>query len=315
MTPNKIKAKTYRYVLLPSALLVIFASSLFFSSCSGPEKETAPEPEKLEYKADREEESPGLEQDLEQPAKSEPENNCNYMGISDDPQLPRVGLYGGKGSWSENVEITGKFLDYYGFEWSLFDENEAVDLNLEDHYDLLWFPGGFAAEYKNFISDHSNIRDFVKEGGLFVGSCAGAYYASAVLRWQGTDYEYPLKLFAGKGVGPLSGLIGWGETGLIELKENHPANSNFDHEKEMYYFDGPYFEPEDGEAVTVLARYHVNDEPAVISGEKGAGKYLLLGPHPEIGGYSEQSPQFDPEGKNGGQWPWLHQVLVWFSQP
>jgi len=314
-----IKPKINRYTFGLALILYMAASSLLLSSCSNQDARPDPEPEAREQPAEQESElelpCPDQQEqgnrnngDLEQGEK------CNNMEVDPGPELPRVGLYTGKGSWKENVEVAGNFLDHYEFEWSSFEENEAVSLDLENHYDLLWFPGGFAAEYKHYINDHSNIRDFVSDGGLFIGSCAGAYYASDILRWQGTDYEYPLHLFDGKGVGPLAGQIGWGETGIVELEEGHPVNQGFNLEKEMYYFDGPYFEPYDNDSVTVLARYQVNSEPAIIAGSKGAGKYLLLGPHPEIGGYSAESPDFSPDGEGGAQWPWLYRAVVWLSQ-
>lgn len=313
-----IKPKITRYVLVLALILYMAASSLLFSSCSSRDAKPGPEPESRDQSAEQDQELPGPEQPdqeneyMEGSALDQAEN-CQDMELDPNPGLPRVGLYAGSGSWQENVEVTGYFLDHYGFEWSSFDEMEAVSLDLEKHFDLLWFPGGFAAEYKNYINEHSNIRNFVSDGGLFIGSCAGAYYASDILRWQGTDYEYPLKLFEGKGVGPLSGQIGWGETGMIELEKEHPVNQDFSVEKEMYYFDGPYFEPYDSASVTVLARYQINSEPAIIAGDKGRGRYLLLGPHPEIGGYSGESQGFSPDGE-GAQWPWLYQAVVWLSQ-
>lgn len=300
-------------LFLFSILLLIATSSLLLISCSGQDQNFTTEPEQQDEPEDVTLDTPGNNQDRENGEKSEPDDICNNMEFMIDPELPRVGLYAGRGSWDENVQAAGDFLDHYGFKWSIFDEEDAVNLAFEDHFDLIWFPGGFAAEYKNYISDHSRIRNFVNAGGLFIGSCAGAYYASDILRWQGTDYDYPLKFFEGKAVGPLSGLIGWGETGIIELAEDHPANHDFGLEKEVYYYDGPYFEPYHESEITILARYQVNEEPAVIAGEKGSGKYLLLGPHPEMGGYSDQSAGAGPDGDNGASWPWLYQSILWLS--
>ncbi len=223
---------------------------------------------------------------------------------------PKIGLYTGKGSWPENIRAIKHFLDYYAFPWSNFDENDAVDLNLNEVFDAVWFAGGFSAEYKHFIEDHSKIENFVNQGGLFIGTCAGAYYAVDTLRWQGTDYDYPLKIFHGKGIGPLSGLINWGDKDVLWLEHEHPANFGFKSEKHIYYFDGPYFEPYEEELVTVLARYSVNSQPAIISGARGTGQYLLMGPHPEIGDSLDQASN-TPEFKKGAEWPWLYQLIIW----
>ncbi|MDY6825816.1 MAG: BPL-N domain-containing protein [Bacillota bacterium] len=230
------------------------------------------------------------------------------------PVLPRVGLYNGRGSWETNVSAFYNFFEQYGYRCSYFNEVDAVEMDMGDQFDLICFPGGFAAEYKNFISEHDNIRSYVEEGGLFVGVCAGAYYACDTLRWQGTDHPYPLGLYDGKGVGPLSGLVAWGEKADITLTGEHPVNAGFNESMEMYYFDGPYFEPYERGTVEILARYDVNDEPAVIAGSHGNGSYLLLGTHPELGGYSHSSPEFNLEGGDGAQWPWLHSALLWLAE-
>lgn len=238
------------------------------------------------------------ETDVEQPVTVEP---------------PRFGIYSGKGSWKDNVDAIKNFLDYYDFDWIEIDEQEVSNFHLKEHFDIIWFPGGFAAEYKNFIPVHSNIRSFIEQGGSFIGSCAGAYYAADILRWQGSDFAYPLKLFAGKSIGPLSGLIPWGDTAVINLEHSHPVNQGFASSIEMYYFDGPYFAPYDPDSVEVIARYAVNDRPAVIAFRYGEGRVLLFGPHPELGRAKLDAQNINVSGGEGAQWPWLFSTLQWFS--
>jgi len=228
--------------------------------------------------------------------------------------LPVIGIYSGKGSWGVNVEAFKRFFDYYQFEWAEFDENDAVTMDLSARFDLIWFPGGFAAEYKNYITDHTNIREFIEHGGMFAGSCAGAYFAADILRWLGEDHEYPLKLFSGKAVGPLAGQIAWGEIANFDLAEDIPANAEYRSVMPIFYFDGPYFSPYDNEDITVIAFYDVNSEPAIIAGRYGEGSFILFGPHPELGGYSPSSPDFNLDGQEGAQWPWLFSVLAWFAE-
>jgi glutamine amidotransferase-like uncharacterized protein len=243
-------------------------------------------------------------------------HNDESAVVSDEPDKllrPRIGIYAGKGSWDINILAAERFFEHYGVKYKLFDEQDALDGSINQDFDLIWFPGGFAAEYKNLIPNHDNIIMFVEQGGIFVGSCAGAYYASSILRWLGTDNPYPLELFKGKAVGPLAGEIGWGEIAKLSLEPGHPVNNNFDSALDMYYFDGPYFEADDPSSIQILARYTINNEPAVIAGRYGAGKFLLLGPHPELGGYTPESPDFNLDGGEGAQWPWLYAALIWIS--
>lgn len=227
-----------------------------------------------------------------------------------DFELPRIGIYNGTGIWSVNVLAIIEFCLANDFEWDLFDENDITSKYLSDHFDLVWFPGGFAAEYKHNIPAPDNIRNFVDQGGIFIGSCAGAYYASSILSWKARnpgDFEYPLKLFDGRAIGPLIGKIAGGNTASVRLADYQPVNLGFPYIIEMYYFDGPYFEPYNADTIEVLAYYEINQKPAVIAGRYGEGKYLLLGPHPELGdNYANVS-----SGESGTQWPWLYTVIEW----
>jgi len=293
----------------PALAILLLASLLFLASCagqggSGPSETAGPEQQEQAAGEpalnDENGQLPGEDPDGSETARQKP--------------VPRVGIYDGPGSWDVNVTAFKNFFDRYDIEYDTFDNQDAVTLDFSEHFEIILFPGGFAAEYKNYIPDHENIRAFIREGGSFIGTCAGAYYASDILRWQGTDYEYPLGFFEGRGIGPLAGEIGWGNTGTFRLDAGHPANDGFERSLDFYYFDGPYFEPYDeNHEPVILARYAVNDQPAVIAGRYGDGSYLLYGPHPELGGYSPESPDFNLNGGEGANWPWLHSSLLWFS--
>lgn len=227
--------------------------------------------------------------------------------------IPVIGIYAGAGSWDENVVAFENFFVNSGYEYENFDEEDLIKDNFLDSFDLIWFPGGFSAEYRSLIPEagHDAIRIFVENGGMLAATCAGAYYVADIMRWQGNDREYPLKIFKGTSVGPLSGLVGWGQITNIKLDETI-FGSEFPDFLPMYYFDGPYFVPHDEEDIIVAARYVVNDEPAVIAGKYGEGKYILFGPHPELGGYTPSNPEINLDGEEGAQWPWLKNILNWF---
>lgn len=307
---NAANRKLYSEITVVVIAALFLSSLLFLTSCAVPAGQD-------QYEANEDEEQAWQELEVGGNSNSDQEESKeeeNGQEIDEHKPVPRIGIYSGKGSWDVNVAAFENFFDQYDIDYSSFDEQEAVSLNFSEHYEIILFTGGFAAEYKNYISDHENIRSFVKEGGSFVGTCAGAYYASDILRWQGTEYHYPLGFFDGRGIGPLSGQIGWGETGTFNLDSNHPANESFGQSLDFYYFDGPYFEPyDDQHKIEILARYAVNDQPAVIAGRYGEGKYLLYGPHPEIGGYSADSPDYNLDGEEGAKWPWLYSTLHWFS--
>ncbi len=250
------------------------------------------------------------------------ENGEDYSGNgldinNDEPddntlaELPKIGIYSGVGSWDVNVEAFINFFDFYEYTWILVDEKDMGNMDLAGKIDAIIFPGGFAAEYKNLIPNHDNLIYFLKEGGIFIGTCAGAYYASDILTWHGTDYQYPLGFYDGRGIGPLAGQVNWGDVTGFQLTPGHPVNESFNQTLDIYYFDGPYFDIDETASVEIIASYVVNNQPAVIAGRYGEGKYLLFGPHPELGGYSAQSPEFNLHGEEGAQWPWLQSSLIW----
>ncbi len=311
----RLKTNSKIFTLNNYCSFILFAAAallLVLTSCSnqdntnnGPDSETTdPGLEVFEEKA-KSEASDGPEIDEEDDYPYQAAENAQ----ADPETVPRVALYNGSGSWADNVDTLKDFFVSYEIDYGLVDEYNIIYPELLNDYEIVILPGGGAADYRYEISDHDNIRSFVKDGGLFIGFCAGAYYAADIFIWQGSEYDYPLEIFSGSSIGPLSGQVGWGEQALLNLNPDHPANESFEHELDIYYFDGPYFIPHDNEefyagTIEILARYDVNDQPAVIAGRYGEGSYLLFGPHPEMDGYGKDE---------GANWPWLYSSLLWFA--
>ncbi|MGM0652562.1 MAG: BPL-N domain-containing protein [Bacillota bacterium] len=229
--------------------------------------------------------------------------------LAEPKTVPTVIIYNGSGSWSENVETFQDFFDNYNIKYDLADEQRISEPGLLELYEIIVFPGGGAADYRYEIPGHDNIRSFVEDGGLFIGFCAGAYYAADIFNWQGNEYDYPLGIFEGSSIGPLTGKVAWGDIARLSLNPDHPANDKFDSKLDISYYDGPFFKPhnlneENDNTIEILARYDVNDQPAVIAGRFGEGAFLLFGPHPEMDGH---------EKNEGANWAWLYSSLLWFT--
>ncbi len=232
------------------------------------------------------------------------------------PGSVNIGLYSGRGSWDVNVEAFRRFFEMKGYKWEEFNQNDLVVEDYLSRFDLIWFPGGFSAEYKAYISTqgHANIRTYVENGGFIAGSCAGAYFLADTMVWYGNDSSYPVKVFEGKAIGPLTGMVSWGEISQILINDNI-FGQEFSDTLPIYYYDGPYFIPNDGVKIEVLARYEINNEAAVVSGNYGNGRYLLFGPHPELGGNYSSSSGINVDGGEDAQWEWLNKSLIWiFNQ-
>ena len=88
----------------------------------------------------------------------------------------KVGIYCGKGvshSWLWFVDV----LERFGlFDLYFFDENDVIQNGL-DGLDIFIVSGGdtFALAKNLKPNGASKLRSFVEKGGLYIGSCAGAY--------------------------------------------------------------------------------------------------------------------------------------------
>lgn len=88
---------------------------------------------------------------------------------------------------------------------------EIVSTNLSDHCSLLIMPGGRDLPYVNKLQGRGNrnISDFVRNGGSYLGICAGAYYGCSLVQFaQGDPFlevvgPRELAFFPGASQGPV----------------------------------------------------------------------------------------------------------------
>ncbi|SCU81282.1 LAME_0B06348g1_1 [Lachancea meyersii CBS 8951] len=160
------------------------------------------------------------------------------------------------------------------------------------------FPGGADLPYtKECASVMPQIKKFVsKQGGSFIGFCAGGYFATDRVEFALRDPQLEvvgtrdLKFFPGVGRGPaFHGFKYNSEAGARAANLKIPNGEEF----KTYYNGGCVFaDAEKFDNVEVLARYSEPlDVPfsqngeglgaAVVLCHVGKGKALLTGPHPE----------------------------------
>lgn len=157
--------------------------------------------------------------------------------------------------------------------------------------DVVIFPGGSGSKQSAHLEEagREEVRRFVREGGGYVGICAGAYLASA-------EYPWSLHLINTRVIDRKHWARG---TGVVSLSLStrgreilHEANDTV----EVYYGQGPLLAPAiDPElpAYTPLAVYESEiaekDAPsgvmvgttAIASAPFGKGRVLVISPHPE----------------------------------
>src|SRR5512139_2401431 len=98
-------------------------------------------------------------------------SNCDFL-----PHSPSLGIYTGSGashSWLWFVEI----LDRMGFYHVHFFDEEDILSNGLDAIDVLLMSGGdtFAMAEGLGKGGSDKLRSFIERGGLYIGTCAGAY--------------------------------------------------------------------------------------------------------------------------------------------
>ncbi len=164
----------------------------------------------------------------------------------------------------------------------------------EEKTALVAFPGGRDLPYHLKLKGEGNrrIKNFVHQGGRYLGICAGAYYGASEIEFEkGGKLEIcalrELAFFPGKAIGPAYG------NGSFSYDSEQGARAAFiSWEKglsSIYYNGGCYFE--NAHDAEIIARYaDLPDTPAaVIYCPCGDGAALLSGVHPE---HDHKSPFF-----------------------
>ncbi|KAG8750971.1 biotin holocarboxylase synthetase [Ceratobasidium sp. 428] len=159
---------------------------------------------------------------------------------------------------------------------------------------LLVIPGGRDLPYVQHLGNSINkIKNFVNDGGAYLGICAGAYFGSARVEWEvGTPLQVvgdrALKFFPGTCRGcAYPGFEYESEKGaqLLDITATIHGEGSEQTFEGIYYNGGGDFEAADAPqmralGVQVVARYP-NGKPAAVTCAVGRGTAALWGLHPE----------------------------------
>jgi len=146
--------------------------------------------------------------------------------------------------------------------FKIFTEHTIEDDFFED-VDMVCFPGGLgdADSFDRLMRNHrSRIRDFVRNGGCYLGICMGAYWA---------DRHY-FDILEGARVRQYI------TSPHACTRRPHPKHISVlwrDQPDQMYFYDGCVIE---GDDLDIVARYANGRPMAAIQGNIG-----LIGCHPE----------------------------------
>ncbi len=240
------------------------------------------------------------------------------------------------GVWPDGLTAFRHMLDTLGRS---YEEISDSDLNNSTQdfsklYKVMVFPGGFASFYNSFIkkAGKERIRNFVKNGRGYFGICAGAFFASDRIVWEGVPYDdesgYDLDLFPGTGTGPINEIANWNaerwNMTTFNFQKENTVLSNYKtipYSEDIIYIGGPYFSiDKDAESkVEILATYNYNGKPAIVAFQCGSGKVVLSGPHPEIEEDSDRDgvtiDREDTMDDKGSDWELVRHILNWLETP
>lgn len=189
--------------------------------------------------------------------------------------------------------LYGELASYFREKGISVDFTDAAEIKsgvLNREVKAFFLGGGAGTPYMRKLAGEGNkrIRNYVRNGGVYFGICAGAYYACRDIVFE---HDVPalriengcgLNLAEGRAVGTLYkeyGLLPYALTSfsakVVQIRfcggETYPA----------LYHGGPFFDGTDGE---VLAVYDLPEpKAAVITKAFGRGKVILSGVHFEDG--------------------------------
>ena len=253
-------------------------------------------------------------------------NEDDSLELPDDFHETKIALLTWSGALLSVVE---KMFEYMGFDVETVSGGEIKFGALKD-FDILVCPGGSGSPFDDLGTNGINrIRNFIEDGGGYLGICAGALYASDYFVWKGVpSFEPPFDeeivmgesmnfdLFPGVGYFPIEEIsVNTAMTKINIVDRAHPVTDSLPDHMHVFYAQGPYLEPHEDANVTILATYDVTGDPAIVAFQYGRGRVLLSGIHPEYEMDSDRDgnppdPAFSDEGSD---WPLVVEAMKWLT--
>lgn len=143
-----------------------------------------------------------------------------------------------------------------------------------DKCPLLIVPGGYTARCVDTLGAEGfeRIREFVADGGGYVGICAGAYLAAQRVEVPGRPQ--------GLGIIEIENVrsAGMEVRTIFVTQPDHPVVEGCGGALQIWYQNGPLTEA--GEGVETLAVYE-EGSAAIVCSTYGEGRVVIFSPHPE----------------------------------
>jgi glutamine amidotransferase-like uncharacterized protein len=194
-----------------------------------------------------------------------------------------IKIYNGLGVSKESLVRTFNTFSAYSNDVSYISPYDIIEGDLD--IKVLVMPGGADKPYADALNGEGNrqIKQFVNDGGCFIGICAGAYYAGESIEFaQGSSIEVcetrELGFYPGCIVGPLHKYYYHSNKGARAKKINFNQNS-IAKTCYVFYNGGGYFSNITQALNTEVIAYYDNNKPAIVKRKVGKGIAILSGVH------------------------------------
>ncbi|MFW9933673.1 MAG: BPL-N domain-containing protein [Candidatus Thorarchaeota archaeon] len=216
-----------------------------------------------------------------------------------------VAVYFDRGVTAASRDACIAMLEWTGATVSVINEDHIHNGSLS-MFDMLVMPGGCYCDERCQVleqSDFEIIRDFISDGGAYLGIDGGAIYAT----------EWRLDLFHGDFIADANGTGNF----LLELDVNQdsidPALSEQPATYTMFYEDSGYFQAENMTGVSVICTYQDTGYPCTLALHYGDGKVFLSSPHPEYeeGSLRDNTDYYDTLDDPDSEWDFMLKMCLW----
>ena len=210
----------------------------------------------------------------------------------------RVAVYDGGGTGGKGVENLQGILERCSRTTVNHVGPADIASGALDHFDVVIFPGGSGSAEAKALGPRAKqaVQAFVKNGGGYIGICAGAFLSSA-------NYEWSLALINNKTIRGKLHARGGGTVKMELTDEGRRIFGDMPGLLDVQYRNGPMLLPTGlagRPAFKPLAIFRSEispyeeqkgtmiNTPAIIAASFGKGRALAISPHPE----SVTTPEF-----------------------
>lgn len=218
----------------------------------------------------------------------------NSLNLTEKRMRDKILIYRDYGCSDLNALEYG-LKEYFEPRGGTVDFTDAAGIikegSLNESVLAFFMPGGAGTPFRRKLEVLGNekIREYVRDGGIYYGICAGAYYACRETVFEEDIPELRiisscgLNLVEGRAVGTL-----YKEFGIRPYAKDAASTAAVnliwqDQEQHtVYYHGGPYFDLAANTEPDILAVYDTEKKlPAIIRQTYGNGQVILSGVHYE----------------------------------